>query len=78
MNILIYHTKGCQKCRLTNMLLGTTNTKMIEITSEDKRLEQFRQRGYSSFPVVEVYKDGELIDGWTDLNLDKIKLYKNK
>lgn len=78
MKALIYHTKGCQKCRLTKALLGSTEVEMKLVDPSNKDLlNKFRDKGIKSFPVCEIIKDGLIIDEWNDFKPDKIDLYKN-
>lgn len=76
MNITIYHTKGCQRCRLTKLLLNR-EVKEVLVTSNDTELiNSFKMKGFSSFPVVEVFKENDLVDEWNGFNPDKINVYK--
>lgn len=90
LNVVIYHTKGCQKCRLTAQRFEQANISITQILVDpntewgQNKLGKFKLSGYQSFPVIRIYSgiedDGsEPIDSWSDLRLDKIKQWtKNK
>lgn len=78
MNIKIYYTKGCSKCRLTKQLLDSNNITEQLVTANDTELtNKFKMRGFQSFPVVQVTdENGLLIDEWNDFQTDKIAMYR--
>lgn len=76
MNITIYHTKGCQRCRLTKLLLNREVKEVLVTPNDTELINSFKMKGFSSFPVVEVFKENDLVDEWNGFNPDKINVYK--
>lgn len=76
MNITIYHTKGCQRCRLTKLLLNREVKEVLVTPNDTKLINSFKMKGIKSFPIVEVFKDNNLIDEWNGFNPEKINMYK--
>lgn len=77
MNITIYHTKGCQRCRLTKQLLNRKVKEVLVTPNDTELINSFKLKGFSSFPVVEVFKDNDLVDEWNGFNIEKINTYKS-
>ena len=79
MNAIIYHTKGCMKCKLTAHLLNI-DTKMVLIDPIDKPndpiIQYMRRNNMKSAPLVRIYDDDKLMDEWNDFKADKINKYK--
>lgn len=80
----IYDKPGCAKCRMTERkfkVKGIPYTRKTLLTGDnkeytDKKLAQFKEQGFSSFPIVKVYnEDGSLVDSWCDLRMDKLNEY---
>lgn len=85
MKFKIYYKLNCPKCRLTITQLKSVNAHIAKIyvdtedDSENSVLNQLRQAGYKSFPVVKVYDtSNQLVDVWSDFRADKIKEWKSK
>lgn len=88
--IVIYTKPNCSKCRLTFNAIKSSDAKysMIQLLGDDatdeekkyfdKKLSEFKEKGFRSFPVVEVYQDGNKIDEWCDFNFQKIRKYTKK
>lgn len=76
MNITIYHTKGCQRCRLTKRLLNRKVKEVLVTPNDTELINSFKLKGFSSFPVVDVFKGNGLIDEWNGFNPEKINQYK--
>lgn len=76
MNITIYHTKGCQRCRLTKLLLNREVKEVLVTPNDTELINSFKKKGISSFPIVEVFKENDLVDEWNGFNPDKINVYK--
>lgn len=84
---IIYTKPNCSKCRLTYNALRSGNNKYsaIKLLGEnpseveqlyyDEKLSEFKSKGFRSFPVVEVYKDGKVVHEWCDFNYRNIKKY---
>jgi hypothetical protein len=73
--IKIYGKPGCTKCRMTKMQLPQAD--YVELSLDDPMFETFRAQGVLSMPVVQVFgKNCELLDEWSDFQIDKIKQYK--
>ena len=80
-NVIIYHTKGCMKCRQTAVLLrGNPKLQIKEVLVEKGTdlIEKLRGQGYRSMPVV-LIKDakGTLVDSWNDFQVDKVSYWRN-
>lgn len=86
LHAVIYHTKGCQKCRLTKKIFEDANVPVTTILIDPdtefgtKKSDRFKTEGYKSFPVVRVYlgieDDGsEWVDSWSDLQLNKVRYW---
>lgn len=85
MTYKVYDKPGCAKCRMTERkfkVSGIPYTRKTLLTGSnkdytDKKLDQFRNQGFNSFPVVLVYndEDGSLVDSWCDLRMDKLNEY---
>ena len=85
MKFKIYYKLNCPKCRLTIAQLKSVNAHIAKIyvdttdSSKNSVLNQLRQAGYKSFPVVKVYNtSNQLVDVWSDFRADKIKEWKSK
>ncbi|MGI5892914.1 MAG: glutaredoxin domain-containing protein, partial [Bacillota bacterium] len=79
MKFKVYYKLNCPKCRLTIAQLKQLPVKVSKIyvdttdSSKDSVLNQLRQAGYKSFPVVKVYNtSNQLVDVWSDFRADKI------
>lgn len=78
----IFHTKGCQKCRLTEMQLSPMPVDMELIdrmsnTNSDV-ISYMDKLNMLSAPLVRIFKDGVKVDEWNDFNIGKIKAWKAK
>lgn len=84
---VLYSTPNCQKCRMTYRQLSQIMPVKIEKLFDpekqneewsNKKLEKFREQGYSSMPVLRVYNDqtGERLDDWCDMKIDRINYWK--
>lgn len=85
MKFKIYYKLNCPKCRLTIAQLKSVNAHITRIyvdtedNSENSVLNQLRQAGYKSFPVVKVYDTSDqLVDVWSDFRADKINEWKRR
>lgn len=82
MKFKIYYKLNCPKCRLTITQLKSVNAHIAKIyvdttdSSKDNVLNQLRQAGYKSFPVVKVYDHEQQVDEWSDFKIDKINKWK--
>lgn len=83
MKFKIYYKLNCPKCRLTIAQLKSVNAHITKIyvdaedNSENSVLNQLRQAGYKSFPVVKVYDTSDqLVDVWSDFRADKLEHWK--
>ena len=83
MKFKVYYKLNCPKCRLTIAQLKQLPAKVSKIyvgtddNSESSVLNQLRQAGYKSFPVVKVYDtSNQLVDVWSDFRADKINEWK--
>ena len=78
---IIYHTEGCVKCKITSQRLNM-ETEMILVDAKNDSdkliIDNFRKKGYKSFPVVQVYHNEDLVDEWNDFNINKIKYWNDK
>ena len=78
---IIYHTEGCVKCKLTSQRLNMeTEMILVDAKNESDKLiiDNFRKKGYKSFPVVKVYHNEDMVDEWNDFNINKIKYWNDK
>lgn len=79
MNAIIYHTKSCMKCKLTDHLLNM-DTKMVLIdpinNPKNPIIQYMRENNMKSAPLVRIYDDNKLIDEWNDFQTDRINKYK--
>lgn len=82
---VIYDKPGCSKCKLTEQLLSESMRTKVEhlfIGNDewsDRKLEKFRDQGYSSMPVVRIYSgdgDRQRVDDWCDFRPDRINKWK--
>ena len=82
MKFKVYYKLNCPKCRLTIAQLKQLPVKVSKIyvdttdSSKDSVLNQLRQAGYKSFPVVKVYDHEQQVDEWSDFKIDKINKWK--
>lgn len=69
--IKVYEKPGCGKCAVTITQLTTHGvpviTEMVD-PSDDEKMQMLRDKGYTSFPVVET-PDGS----WCDFQTEKIQ-----
>lgn len=81
MKAIIYHTKGCMKCKLTANLLNI-DTKMVLIdptnNPKDPIIQYMRKKNMKSAPLVRIYDNNKLIDEWNDFQVSKINKYKER
>lgn len=76
MKFKIYHTPGCQKCKLTDRKLKASGLDSTLIPITEELISYMRSKGMISAPLVRVTDaDGTLIDEWSDMNVAKIKYY---
>lgn len=75
--ITIYSGEGCTFCEATKRALSKAGLEFIErhITQEER--EKFSARGHRSLPIVIVERDGETVDEWAGLRLDKISQWRD-
>ena len=83
MRFKVYYKLNCPKCRLTIAQLKQLPVKVSKIyvdttdSSKNSVLNQLRQAGYRSFPVVKVYDiHNQLVDVWSDFRADKLEHWK--
>ena len=81
MKAIIYHTKGCMKCKLTAHLLNI-DIKMVLIDPDgnpkDPIIQYMRKNNMQSAPLVRIYDNNKLIDEWNDFQVNKINKYKER
>lgn len=70
LHAVIYTKPNCPKCRMTMMRLDLP-IEHHDATPAD--FERFKEQGYRSMPIVQIVKDGKVIDEWSDMRPDKIK-----
>lgn len=76
MKFEIYHTPGCQKCKLTDRKLKASGLDSALIPITDELITYMHSKGMTSAPLVRVTDDnGVLIDEWSDMNVAKIQHY---
>lgn len=51
--IIIYDTKNCAKCRLTERLFKVANVDFEVVKPHNSDIQRFREQGFQSYPVVE-------------------------
>ena len=82
MKFKVYYKLNCPKCRLTIAQLKSVNAHIAKIyvdttdSSKNSVLNQLRQAGYQSFPVVKVFDHEQQIDEWSDFKINKINKWK--
>lgn len=75
MRIQIYGKPGCTKCRMTKQLLP--KAEYTELQLDDPLFATFRAQGVLSMPVVQVFDDdNQVVDEWSDFQVDKVKQYQ--
>lgn len=71
MLVKVYEKPGCGQCAVTITQLTQHGvpvvTEMVD-PADEKKLEELRQKGYNSFPVVETPDDS-----WCGFDIDKIR-----
>lgn len=76
MFVKVYEKPGCGQCAVTIKQLTSHGvpviTEMVD-PSDEKKLQELRDRGFTSFPVVETDDDE-----WCGFRMDKIKETINK
>ena len=80
MRAVIYHTKGCMKCKLTAKNLDLP-VKMVLIDPiskpNDPIIQYMHQNNMQSAPLVRIFDDdNNLVDEWNDFQVGKINKYK--
>lgn len=75
MNIVVHSTRACPQCTNTKNLLFFSRLGFEEVVVERDSSEfaQLVSEGVRTFPVVDVYKDGERIDRWTGYSPEKVR-----
>lgn len=79
MHAIIYHTKGCNKCKLTERLLNMpVEVRLIDRINgiNEDIIDYMDKMNWLSAPLVRIYDGNKLVDEWHDFSTDKIKQYK--
>lgn len=75
--ITIYSGEKCPFCVSTKKAFDRAGAEYTErMITDDERIE-FGKRGHRSLPVVIVKKNGETVDEWAGLRLDKISEWRD-
>lgn len=76
MKMLVYTTgPSCRFCRMTRTLLDQAEAEYetADLREIPETADRFRDMGHAEAPVVEVYKDGDLVDRWSGLRPSKVE-----
>lgn len=70
---LLYRPEHCPRCRVSKKRMQFYYDEFVIDSNRDKQLlDDFRNRGYSSFPVIQIF-DGDIrVDEWCGLQIGKI------
>lgn len=73
--IIVYGKSNCVQCNATQRALTDKGVSYVYLNMEadPAKLEEFKQQGYLTAPVVEVHRDGEVVDRWAGFRHDRIK-----
>lgn len=78
-NLVVVSKEQCVKCNMTKKFLDNKGieyeNKMIDVYSDENKdlIQQFRDAGFSSFPVVFPSGMDDWSDAWCDYRLDKLR-----
>lgn len=75
----VYHPKYCPKCQFSLNYLKGADVDSVLIKDDNRNsMNTFIEKGYTSFPIIQVIEDGVLIDEWQGLNMQKLRKYQPK
>lgn len=79
---IVYHTEGCQKCRLTAKQLEPMEVELRLIDRKSKTnmpiIGYMESKGLMSAPLVRVFDGETMVDEWNDFNFPKIHEWHQK
>ena len=78
-SFIMYHPLHCARCEFSKRYLK--GFKVTDVLLDDRNqqlVEEFRNKGYQSFPVIQVFEGENMIDEWNNLNIKKLEKYTRK
>jgi glutaredoxin-like protein NrdH len=75
LTVTIITSDRCQPCAMTKRALTKNGVEYTErnVQADPEALEIARELGYQATPVVLVQRDGEALEHWSGLRVEKIK-----
>lgn len=75
---VIYKPEHCPKCEFSKKRMQFEYSTVVLDPDRDKQMfDDFRIKGYSSFPVIQIFDEDIRVDEWNDLNFAKIDHWNN-
>lgn len=73
--IIVWGRPACPQCDATQRALKMKALTYVYLSLEadPAKTEEFKAMGYLTAPVVEVHRDGEVVDRWAGFRHDRIK-----